>query len=95
MDKHGIPRTKDLIIGKVWGKKWSINDAIREVLDRSIALGGSSLLDYRDAEGNPGTFQQTLRVYDRAGLPCPVCASPIRTRMMGGRSTFWCSPCQP
>ena len=73
----------------------AIVDAIREVLDRSIALGGSSLLDYRDAEGNPGTFQQTLRVYDRAGLPCPVCASPIRTRMMGGRSTFWCTPCQP
>lgn len=36
MDKHGIPRTKDLIIGKVWGKKWSINDAIREVLQNTI-----------------------------------------------------------
>ena len=36
MDKHGIPRTKDLIIGKVWGEKWSINDAIREVLQNTI-----------------------------------------------------------
>ncbi len=68
--------------------------AIREILRRSIALGGSSLLDYRDAEGRPGTFQQTLRVYDRAGESCDACGTEIRSRVMGGRSTFWCPGCQ-
>ena len=69
-------------------------DAVREVLQRSISLGGSSLLDYRDAEGRPGTFQQTLRVYDREGELCQACGSEIRSRILGGRSTFWCPACQ-
>ena len=68
--------------------------SVREVLTHSIALGGSSLLDYRDAEGNRGSFQQTLRVYDREGLPCPSCGANICSRVMGGRSTFWCKTCQ-
>lgn len=72
----------------------AIVTAVRHVLDRSIALGGSSLLDYRDAEGNRGSFQQTLRVYDRAGEACTTCGAEIRSRVMGGRGTFWCNRCQ-
>lgn len=68
--------------------------AVKLVLQRAIALGGSSLLDYRDANGQPGGFQRTLRVYGRGGEACEVCGSEIRARTVGGRGTFWCSGCQ-
>jgi formamidopyrimidine-DNA glycosylase len=68
--------------------------AIRRVLARAIARGGSSISDYRDGLGRSGWFQIEHRVYDRAGEPCRRCATPIRTRTIVGRSTFYCPRCQ-
>jgi formamidopyrimidine-DNA glycosylase len=68
--------------------------AVRTVLERAIASRGSSLLDYRDADGNAGEFQRSLFVYERATEPCRACATPIRRLVIGGRGTFYCPRCQ-
>jgi formamidopyrimidine-DNA glycosylase len=68
--------------------------AIRRVLDAAIAAGGSSLRDYVGTAGEPGYFQLQTRVYDRAGLPCSVCRTPIRRIVQGQRASFYCPHCQ-
>ncbi|MFN3642661.1 MAG: bifunctional DNA-formamidopyrimidine glycosylase/DNA-(apurinic or apyrimidinic site) lyase [Gemmobacter sp.] len=69
---------------------------IRDVLAEAIAAGGSSLRDYRQADGALGYFQHALRAYGRAGQPCPApgCGGTIRRMVQAGRSTFWCPSCQ-
>jgi formamidopyrimidine-DNA glycosylase len=69
-------------------------DATRTVLSSAIRLGGSSISDYRDGSGRPGYFQLRLRVYDRAGRPCPRCQTPVRRTVHAGRSSFYCPACQ-
>ncbi len=64
------------------------------VLREAIALGGSSVSDYVDADGVRGFFQLEHRVYMRTGLPCLVCGAPIRRVVVGGRSTHFCPVCQ-
>lgn len=68
--------------------------AIREVLTEAIDQGGTTLRDFADGEGRPGYFQHQLQVYARAGLPCPVCAEPIRLARLGQRATYYCPHCQ-
>jgi len=68
--------------------------AIKGVLRRAIRHGGSTLMDYRTAEGAPGYFQIHHRVYQRAGEPCRSCRTPIERIQAAGRSTFICSSCQ-
>ena len=68
--------------------------ATRAVLAAAIRGGGSSISDYRDGLGRPGWFQIRHRVYDRAGRPCGTCGTPIRTRVIVGRSSFYCPRCQ-
>lgn len=69
---------------------------IRDVLSEAIASGGSSLKDYRQADGELGYFQHNFRVYDREGAPCttPGCTGTIRRIVQGGRSSFYCPVCQ-
>lgn len=67
---------------------------IREVLTEAIDAGGSSLRDYRQADGELGYFQHTFRVYDREGEPCLTCATPIARLVQSGRSSFHCPSCQ-
>jgi formamidopyrimidine-DNA glycosylase len=67
---------------------------VREVLNEAIAFRGTTLLDYRDAEGNTGEFAKRLRVYDRLGEPCVRCHTPIKRIVQGNRSTFYCPRCQ-
>ncbi|MEO6029102.1 MAG: bifunctional DNA-formamidopyrimidine glycosylase/DNA-(apurinic or apyrimidinic site) lyase [Candidatus Binatia bacterium] len=64
------------------------------VLTEAITLRGSSISDYRDERGEPGTFQNTFRVYERAGEPCRRCDGVIRRRVIIGRSSFYCPQCQ-
>ena len=68
-------------------------EAIVDVLRRAIAAGGSSLRDYRQADGNLGYFQHNFTVYGREGEPCPgcTCAQGIVRTVQGGRSTFYCA----
>ena len=65
-----------------------------EVLRQAIALGGSSVSDYVDADGMRGFFQVEHRVYQRTGEPCLVCGRPIRKVVIGGRSSHFCPHCQ-
>ncbi len=65
-------------------------------LNDAIAAGGSSLRDYRRADGELGYFQHSFRVYDREGAPCPTvgCAGTVRRIVQSGRSTYHCAKCQ-
>lgn len=69
---------------------------IRIVLTEAIDAGGSSLRDYRQADGNLGYFQHSFRVYDRAGQPCtaPECSATVRRIVQSGRSSYYCPVCQ-
>ena len=68
--------------------------ALVDVLTRAIALGGSSVSDYVDAEGVAGFFQLEHRVYAREGQPCQSCGTPIKKIIVGGRGTHFCPSCQ-
>ena len=69
--------------------------AVQEILLRSIQSGGSSIIDYVNAEGERGTFSSQLLVYGRDGEACVSCGSDILRIVLGGRSTHFCLRCQP
>ena len=71
-----------------------LHAAIREVLARAVAKGGSTLRDFSNAQGQAGYFQLEAMVYDRKGEPCRVCGSPIRMIRQGQRATYFCPHCQ-
>jgi formamidopyrimidine-DNA glycosylase len=71
-----------------------LHRAVREVLLDAIALGGSSISDYVDADGEEGFFQLQHRVYGREEEPCLVCGTAIRRIVLAGRSSHYCSKCQ-
>jgi formamidopyrimidine-DNA glycosylase len=68
--------------------------ALRRVLRRAIAAGGTTISDYIRPDGQDGSYQDERRVYGRAGEPCPRCASRIRRRVLGQRSAHYCPRCQ-
>jgi len=68
--------------------------AIREVLKEAIALGGSSISDYVNSDGEEGFFQLQHRVYAREDEPCLVCKTPIKRIVIAGRSSHYCPKCQ-
>jgi formamidopyrimidine-DNA glycosylase len=68
--------------------------AIRAVLLEAIAAGGSSLRDYRQADGELGYFQHTFAVYGREGAPCPRGDGEVARVVQSGRSSFFCPACQ-
>jgi len=71
-----------------------LHAAIVAVLQRAVALGGSTLRDFSSAEGQSGYFQLDAMVYGRQGLPCRVCGTSVKTIRQGQRSTFFCPVCQ-
>jgi formamidopyrimidine-DNA glycosylase len=71
-----------------------LHAAIRSVLERALAMGGSTLRDFSNAQGQTGYFQMDAAVYGRAGEPCRACGTPIRQMRQGQRSTFFCPVCQ-
>lgn len=74
--------------------------AIRSVMTRAIASGGSSLRDFRQAGGELGYFQHSFAVYDHEGDACPRCPAGGRKKVLikkivqGGRATYFCPSCQ-
>lgn len=71
-----------------------LHTSLQKVLSEAIALGGSSVSDYVDADGTRGFFQLEHRVYLRTGKPCLICRTPIRKIVLAGRSTHFCPTCQ-
>jgi len=72
----------------------ALAEAVKEVLRQAIEAGGTTLQDFRRADGRPGYFAQALNVYGRAGEPCPRCGRPVRRITLGQRSTYFCPRCQ-
>lgn len=74
----------------------SLVPIIRDVLAQAITAGGSSLRDFRQADGELGYFQHSFDVYGRAGEPCrtPGCGGTITRLVQSGRSSFYCPTCQ-
>ena len=70
--------------------------AIRDTLTEAIAAGGSSLRDYRQADGELGYFQHAFLAYDREGHACTRagCVGIVRRIVQSGRSSFYCPSCQ-
>lgn len=69
--------------------------AVTKVLRGSLEHGGTTLRDYRDADGNSGENQHHLMVYGRADEPCRLCGTPLRGFVHGGRSGVYCPTAQP
>jgi formamidopyrimidine-DNA glycosylase len=82
--------------GKPSRRLEDLADGVRTVLIEAIDAGGSTLRDFRDAEGGSGYFQHRFAVYDREGEPCPTprCIGVIRRIVQSGRSSFYCPVCQ-
>jgi formamidopyrimidine-DNA glycosylase len=72
-----------------------LHQAIRQVLRAAIRLGGSSISDFLDAEGKPGSYQMRHRVYGREGEKCFRCGAIIKRIIVAGRSSHFCPQCQP
>ena len=71
-----------------------LHAAIVATLQLGIEHEGSSVESFVDPAGERGHFQEILNVYQRTGEPCRVCRTPIRQRVQGQRSTYWCPTCQ-
>lgn len=69
-------------------------EAIKTVLSRAIAQGGTTLRDFVNAQGKPGYFQQSLSVYGRGGQTCLRCEEPIQQLKIGQRASYFCGNCQ-
>jgi len=69
--------------------------ALQEILRKAIVMRGSSISDFRDAEGEPGEYQRRHCAYGREGKACPRCKSAIRRGIVAGRSSYFCPKCQP
>jgi formamidopyrimidine-DNA glycosylase len=72
----------------------ALSRAIKDTLRSAIRAGGSSLRDFVGADGVAGEFQLRTWVYDRAGLPCRRCGTPIKRLVQGARATYFCPGCQ-
>ena len=73
----------------------TLHRVLRQVLRKAIALRGSSISDFRDADGQLGEYQQHHRAYGREGKSCYRCSAAIRRAIVAGRSSYFCPQCQP
>ncbi|MCE0493741.1 bifunctional DNA-formamidopyrimidine glycosylase/DNA-(apurinic or apyrimidinic site) lyase [Vibrio salinus] len=81
--------------GRLSGDEWNVLVAeIKSVLAHSIKQGGTTLKDFAQADGKPGYFAQELKIYGKAGEPCPECGAQIQEQKIGQRNTFFCRICQ-
>lgn len=69
-------------------------DQSQKILHRAIQKGGSTIENYRNSKGEEGSFQNEFSVYGREKEGCVICHTPIRQKVMAGRSTYWCPNCQ-
>ncbi len=76
------------------GRMATLADVIKSVIEKAIRAGGTTLRDFHGGDGEPGYFKQQLDVYDREGLPCTKCKTPVTAIVLGQRSTYYCKSCQ-
>ncbi|GHA22821.1 formamidopyrimidine-DNA glycosylase [Devosia pacifica] len=97
---HILPTVKCSALVKTNGHPKAVLEdlvlAIRKVLIEAIEAGGSTLRDFRAADGASGYFQMRFAVYDREDEPCPtpLCTGTVKRIVQSGRSTFYCPRCQ-
>lgn len=84
-------RPADKLTVKDWER---LLTALRKILSKSIAAGGTTLRDFFNPDGSAGFFALSLSVYGKEGRPCPNCRAAIVRTVHGGRSTFFCKTCQ-
>ena len=72
----------------------NIHAATRDILSRAIQVRGTTFDSYHDAFGETGQFQHQLKVFTRAGEPCPNCGTEITKSRVAGRGTHTCVACQ-
>ena len=81
--------------GKISAQRLTVLvDEIKSVLAFAIKQGGTTLKDFKNADGKPGYFAQELQVYGKGGEPCPRCDKPLSEVKIGQRATVYCSDCQ-
>lgn len=81
--------------GKISAKKYAVLvNNIKQVLEKAIEQGGTTLKDFVGGDGKPGYFKQSLNVYGRAGETCVHCGSILAESRLGQRSTVFCKKCQ-
>ncbi len=73
----------------------TLRRVLQDILRKAIALRGSSISDFLDAEGEPGEYQRHHRAYGREGKSCYRCKTSIRRAIVAGRSSYFCPKCQP
>ncbi len=88
---HPLTRAADLTADQAA----ALRRAIRRVLRSAISFRGSTLMDYRSADGQPGLYQSRHQVYNRQNQPCRRCKTPIERILVAARSTHLCPVCQP
>lgn len=71
-----------------------LGEAIKQVLSKAVAEGGTTLRDFVGGDGKPGYFKQELQVYGRGGEPCRTCGKTLKEIRLGQRATVFCSACQ-
>ena len=85
-----------LQIGKVITKQERVKlvQGAKEILQKAVEMGGSTIRTYVNAQGKAGTFQNALKVYGRANEPCIHCKTEIEKIKVSGRGTHYCPKCQ-
>jgi formamidopyrimidine-DNA glycosylase len=73
----------------------TLRKVLQDILRQAIAMHGSSISDFLDADGEPGEYQRHHRAYGREGKRCFRCKTPIHRTMVAGRSSYFCPKCQP
>ncbi len=68
---------------------------IKNILHDAIAFEGTTFRDFRLGYDQSGSFQERLQVYGRTGESCRQCSGPITKLKIAGRSSHYCSVCQP
>lgn len=74
----------------------NLQGCIKKVINQGIKYGGSTASDenFVNARGEPGRFQNYLKVYEQEGKKCPRCKQKIIKVKLGGRGTYYCPGCQ-
>ncbi len=81
--------------GKISQRRYAVlAEAIKSVLAEAITQGGTTLRDFVNGSGQPGYFQQQLKMYGRGGAPCDHCGATIKALRLGQRATYYCPSCQ-